>query len=127
MIVNLLEIKQLVDRIIEKLKDDIESSGMEGDFGYVEVLENQISTLNKVKEELEGYRNTNLSIPFMFYSLQQATPTLDLNYLIQEFQGLIRRKEYELEMLQQTISKEKELLTKLEASLVDPQVLPSIN
>lgn len=125
MSVNLSEIKAVVNRIIAKLQDDIEISGMEGDLGYVEVLETELVTMTEVKEQLEGYQNTSLSLPFLLHSLKVASPSLDLNYLMQELEYLIKGKERERLKLERSISEDKSLLEKLKSSLVNPQTLPN--
>ena len=125
MIVNLGEVKRTVDIIIKKLEDNIEISGMEGDLGYAEYIQQELDTMLKVKTELSKYHNNNLSIPFLLSSLQVASPSLDMGYLIKELKDVINNKEFELVQMKQDIEKDKQLLSNLEASLVTPMSLPT--
>lgn len=127
MVVNLVKIKQLVNRIIKKLEENIEVSGMEGDTGYVEYLQTELDTVNKVKSELEGYQNTTLSLPFLKNSLRVASPSLDLNYLIRELDSLVQVKEQQLLEFEKSIESDKILLEKLKNSISNPQELPNIS
>lgn len=123
MIVNLSEIKRVVDLSIKRVEDGIEVSGMEGDMGYVEYLQEELDTLIKVKTELNAYGNTNLSVPFLVHSLGVAAPTLDMTYLIKELQNYINHKELELLQMAEKIQKEKDLLANLKASVDAPKSL----
>lgn len=108
--ITLNQIKDVIAQVIASMENQIEESGMEGDTGYAQYLEEKLTSLKQAQSDLEGYRNQALSSMFLVRSLGQVAPTLDFDLVLSEYNLILTLRQAEIERLKVDLARDTSFL-----------------
>jgi hypothetical protein len=105
MVINLIEIKRLVDEIIPVIEELSEEHGMDGNIEMSEQLDNELKSFKKAREELDGFMNTDIPEFALQKALKECSLSVSFDDIVHYIDVLKQRKEHEIEVLENDIDK----------------------
>ena len=107
---NLVEIKEMFDKVIVHIDETIEESGMEGNLDYSEYLAKELEDVKAVRETLDEYHNSNLSHQMFIKSMKEIAPSFDINKFMSYVEMIITSDRAEVEKAETQLNKDLNVL-----------------
>jgi hypothetical protein len=105
MLINLWEIKKIVNEIIPLIEELVEEHGMDGDTGMAEQFEVDLESFKKAKEELNEFLNSDIPRFALRGEIEKHVPSITIDDFLHYLDMLKTRKSHEIEVLKHQIDK----------------------
>jgi len=108
--INLSEVKYAVDETIKLLEELIESEGQDGNIEGTESLDIELKQFEKAKKELKELSSIHVDSCLLFKTLKEYCSSLDEEKLKQNLDIAIRRKQFNIVIIENSIRKLEKIL-----------------